>query len=245
MLLSWFRRHQRTHTHSTHSLLLSSRVLSPLDAGCPRVSYPVDILAPWPLPFACTPYSTMYSAMYPLIPTIPGIVDKALHAPPPPKSEVLRHGSSHASAIASSSLRRPSGSPIASSSIPIQDTGQVAVRCAHCSVCCSVSIFAPWPIIVLAHHHLGSSLGPAAMLPFKRQLAHHEPRCARCSAPAPAPCSFIPLLLLFFLSHARAIPMPVRSTSRPTVPRQERTYHPPGIRCVRPMALAPLDILEA
>lgn len=175
------------------------------------VSYPVDILAPWPLPFACTRYSTstmystMYSAMYPLIPTIPGIFDKAFQAPPSPQVQVqvLRHGSSHASAIASSSLRRPSGSPSASSSIPIQDTGQVAVRCAYCSVCCL-----GFHLCTLTYHHLGTSSPWLVAWASRDAPVQASTRASRAKVRQmlrPGPGSLLVLIpLLFFLSHARA-----------------------------------------
>lgn len=195
----------------------------------------------------------MYSVLYNVLCHVPPHTDYPGHrrqgAPSPPSPQVRSPKTWVLSCKCNCVVVPETAIGIAHCILVHSHSGHRPSGCSLCSLLSVLSRFpalhlglsSSWHIITLAR----SSLGPAAMLPFKRQLAHHEPRCARCSAPAPAPCSFIPLLLLFFLSHARAIPMPVRSTSRPTVPRQERTHHPPGIRCVRPMALAPLDILEA
>ncbi|KAH8672981.1 hypothetical protein BGZ61DRAFT_101765 [Ilyonectria robusta] len=123
-------------------------------------------------------------------------------------------------------------------------------RPSGCSLRLLLSVLSRFPSL---HLDLSSSWH---IVTLARRLG--QPRCSRSSvnsrvtsqgAPDAPPR---PRLLarshsppLLPVACTRAIPMAVRSTSRPTVPRQERTHHPPGIRCVRPMALAPLDILEA
>lgn len=238
----------RTHTHShAHALnaLIAPFVSGTISARCrmpsrQSASYPVDILAPWPLPFTCTPYSTstmystMYSAMYPLIPSIPGIVDKALQAPPPPpKSQVLRHGSSHASAIASSSsLRQPSDRPVHPRPFPFRTPAKwlFAVLTAQCAVSASIfshlGLSSSWHITTLARrlgqprcsrssvHSRITSQGAPDAPPRPRLLARSFPSSTTSSSSSCPHARAIlypclrdrPLVLQYHVKNARTIP---------------------------------------